>query len=78
MGQQVSAITNLNEHRAYYAAKKGVDVVKLGVDYTATGNFLYLIDGDATPNGIIKAIEDVFEDGWGIRNIQTIPTGMRT
>ena len=65
MGQQVSAITNLNEYRAYSAAKKGVNVVKLGVDYTASGDFQDLIDDDAAPNGVIKAIEDVFEDGSG-------------
>lgn len=62
MGQQVAAITNLNEHRAYSAAKKGIDVVKLGVKYTAAGNFQDLIAGT---DGIVEAIKDGFEDGSG-------------
>ncbi len=67
MGQQIAAITNLNEYRAYSAAKKGVDTVKLGVKYTtgAGDSFQNLIDtstSDVIDYGIIDAIYDVLGD----------------
>ena len=59
MGQQVAAITNLNEHRAYYAAKKGIDVVTLGVKYSQGDTFQELI-ADEDTDGILNALKDIF------------------
>ena len=59
MGQQVAAITNLNEHRAYSVAKKGIDIVKLGVKYSQGNTFQELI-ADEDTDGILNALKDIF------------------
>ena len=56
MGQQVLALTRLNEYRAYWAAKNGIETVRLGMKNAEPGDFQDLIDPN---NGILKAIEDL-------------------
>ncbi len=86
MGQQIAALTNLNECRAFYAAKKGIDVVKLGVKNSADNTFKDLINPGSS-SGIIDAIDAVVggtlsdpdlsakhNEYWGEDTSSTIPS----
>jgi hypothetical protein len=54
MGQEIRAITNLNEYRAYEAARAGIEAVRAGLENA--GDFQELI---GTGSGIVEAIEDL-------------------
>ncbi len=59
MGQEIRAVNNLNEYRAYEAARKGMDAVRLGLKNL--DNFQGLISPASNPNnrGIAWAIEQL-------------------
>ena len=57
MGQNIRAINNLNEYRAYEAARKGIDAVRLGLkDLSGISDLLGL---EGNPIGIAWAVKEI-------------------
>ena len=56
-GQQTRAINTLNEYRAFEAARKGINAVRLGLKFP--GNFQELMGPSTNGKGILWAIDQL-------------------